>query len=529
MHKEILKFCLEKGFLVDNSLLEIFSETSDINSVKLIIEKVGIYTGQNVLTRDFFEKHKKELNQCFLSLPEENQKNLERLKVKLGLSIEISRETEEKSFDQNNETQKMQESGENVMVLTPLSKKDGKLEVSSFVNHFKNRFLKFKEMLQERSELDHLVSIDKISGSRKGISVIGMVYDKQITKNKNLVFEVEDFTGRIKLLVNRSKKQIWDAAQNICLDSVVGFKCSGNREILFVNEIILPDASLPERKKSPIEEYALFIGDLHYGSKLFLKENFSKFISYLNGNLPGTNADEIKKIKYLFIVGDLVAGVGVYPNQELELSEKDLEMQYLGLAEMLKEIPKRIKIVLSPGNHDGVRIMEPQPIFDEKYAWPLYQLENVFITENPSRVNIGKCEGFPGFEVLTYHGFSYPYYANVVPTLIFKKAMNCPEEIMKYLLSRRHLAPTHASTQYHPSSEDKLLIRSTPDIFVSGHTHKCGVTIYNNILIISTSCWEAMTSYQEKFGNEPDHCKVPMLNLKTSAVKILDFEDADEN
>jgi hypothetical protein len=36
-----------------------------------------------------------------------------------------------------------------------------------------------------------------------------------------------------------------------------------------------------------------------------------------------------------------------------------------------------------------------------------------------------------------------------------------------------------------------------------------------------------MTPYQEKFGNTPDHCKVPLLNLKTRAVKILDFEDAE--
>jgi len=34
MNKEILNFCLEKGFLVDNDLLELFSETSDIESVK---------------------------------------------------------------------------------------------------------------------------------------------------------------------------------------------------------------------------------------------------------------------------------------------------------------------------------------------------------------------------------------------------------------------------------------------------------------------------------------------------------------
>ena len=99
---------------------------------------------------------------------------------------------------------------------------------------------------------------------------------------------------------------------------------------------------------------------------------------------------------------------------------------------------------------------------------------------------------------------------------------------MKYLLKNRHLAPSHSSNQYFPHEEDALLIKKVPDIFLSGHTHKCGVTNYNNVLIISVSCWEAMTPYQEKFGNEPDHCKVPMLNLKTRAVKILDFEDEEE-
>ena len=44
-------------------------------------------------------------------------------------------------------------------------------------------------------------------------------------------------------------------------------------------------------------------------------------------------------------------------------------------------------------------------------------------------------------------------------------------------------------------------------------------------LLVSISCWEEMTPYQEKFGNIPDHCKVPIFNLKTRKIKILDFEE----
>ena len=537
-NKEILKFCVEKGFLVDSDLLELFNETSDVESVKLIIERAKTYTHQNILTKNLFERNREQLNKFFLDLPEENKKNLEGLRIKLGLSIEISKVG---NFDEDIKTEikllsdinlnKEQDSLEknnfekNVNILSYTPKNHDKLEVKDFVNHFRKRFSDLKEILQERFELDNLLSIDKLSKNKRGVSVIGMVYNKSVTKNKNILLEVEDLTGRIKILVSKSKIDVYKIAEEICLDSVLGFRCSGDDKILFANGIFFPDSKIPERKRSPLEEYALFIGDLHFGSKLFLKEGFFRFFDYLTGKVDRSKEDEIKKIKYLFITGDLVTGVGNYPEQEKDLNILDLEEQFIELAKILEKIPKHIKIIISPGNHDGVRIMEPQPVFDIKYAWPLYQLKNVIITENPCMLNIGAQDNFVGFDVLTYHGFSYPYYAGTIPELIKKKAMNSPEEIMKYLLKHRHLAPTHGSTQSYPHKEDRLMIKNVPDIFVSGHTHKCGVSYYNNVLVISTSCWEAMTPYQEKFGNEPDHCKVPMVNLKTRAVKILDFEE----
>ncbi|MCK4919386.1 MAG: hypothetical protein KAS01_03280, partial [Candidatus Pacebacteria bacterium] len=47
-------------------------------------------------------------------------------------------------------------------------------------------------------------------------------------------------------------------------------------------------------------------------------------------------------------------------------------------------------------------------------------------------------------------------------------------------------------------------------------------------LIICNSCWQTQTAFEEKVGNQPDYCKVPVLNLKTKEIKILDFEDVDE-
>lgn len=539
--KEILKFCIEKGFLLDKEVLELFSGTSDIDveTSKLIIEKIGQFTQKRVITRSVFDDNKDKLDQILLNLPKENQRQAEKLKIKLGLSIEISREIIKKDVEGEKPNQlgkekvyettsinKNEDIGVKIISMNQISSK--KLEVVDFVKHFRGRFFEMSNLLRERAEIENLISINKISGNSNGISIIGMVSSKRITKNKNMLIELEDLTGKIVVLVNINKPELFKRAENIALDSVIAVKGSGSREIIFVNEIFFPDSRLQERKKSPEEEYALFTGDLHFGSKRFLEESFLKFIDYLNGNLRGNLDSEVEKIKYLFLVGDVVTGVGNYPNQEADLKIVDLEEQFIGLANLLKKIRKDIKIIISPGNHDGVRLMEPQPFLDEKYAWPLYDLDNVILTGNPCQVNIGakksKSVDFPGFNVLTYHGFSFTYYANNISELMLKRAMNSPEDIMKYLLQNRHLAPTHSSVQYSPLEKDSLFIREVPDIFVSGHTHKSAVSYYNNILLISSSCWEAMTPYQEKFGNEPDHCKVPMFNLKTREVRILDFE-----
>jgi DNA polymerase II small subunit len=517
--KEILAFCLKKGLLLDQEVLNYFSEEGDVEGVKIIIEKVSNHTRQKVITKEVFKKNREKMEEIFQVLPAERKKILENLKIKLGLSIEISKEVSSE-VEKVVAPERKEESLVKVIAMeSPPSKK---IVVKDFVTHFRNRFKRMGEILQNRAELTNLVSIGKIGGDRQKFSIIGLISDKRVTKNKNILLEVEDLSGKMKVLINKDKPELYEVAEDILPDAILGFKGSGNKEILFTNEVIFPEAAIPLRKKAKVEEYALFIGDLHYGSKLFLKDNFEDFLNYINGNVP--NTPEVKKIKYLFILGDVVSGIGNYPSQEKDLKIKDLEQQFIDVAEMIGRIPKNIKIIISPGNHDSMRIMEPQPLFNEKYAWPLYQLDNVILVGNPAQVNIAAREGFGGFDVLTYHGFSFGYYVGNVGSLIKEKAQHAPEKIAKYLLKLRHLAPTHSSTQYFPSEKDALLIENVPDILAVAHFHKSAVSYHNNILIISVSSWESMTPYEVKLGAQPDFCKVPMLNLKTREVKILDFE-----
>ncbi len=509
---EILNFCIKNGLLVDKEVLRLFDEIEDKESVKLIIEKLKNSTNKRVLTKSIFYENKDQVNRFLNDLPKESQVKLETLKIKLGLSIEISKEVSQPMVSYSEEE-------EEVKIISMYPALSKKLEVGDFVKYFRSRFTELRNILQDHSELNNLVSLNKISGNKQGISVIGLVLDKRVTKNKNIILDIEDLTGKTKALISANKAELLEKAEEISLDSVIGLKCSGSKDILFVNDIIFPESLLQERKRSPHEEYALFIGDLHIGSKLFLEKSFLKFIDYLNGKFP--NTPEVSKIKYLFVGGDIVAGVGIYPGQEKELAIQDVEEQYGRAAELFSKIRSDIKIIMCPGNHDALRIMEPQPLLDEKYAWPLYNLKNLMMVANPNLVNIGAKSGFGGFNVLTYHGYSYHFYANTIPRLMKEKAVHKPDKIMHYLLKNRHLAPTHSSTLYFPSEEDPLLIKTVPDIFVSGHTHKSAVSYYNNVLVISGSCWESKTPFQEKMGNEPDFCKVPMFNLKTRAVKIM--------
>jgi len=94
------------------------------------------------------------------------------------------------------------------------------------------------------------------------------------------------------------------------------------------------------------------------------------------------------------------------------------------------------------------------------------------------------------------------------------------------MLKRRHLAPTHSSVVYVPNAErDFLFIDESPDVLCTGEVHRLDIERYNGSLIITGSCWQAQTDFEEKVGNIPDPCKVPIFNLKTNELKILDFSE----
>ena len=373
------------------------------------------------------------------------------------------------------------------------------------------------------------MSINKI-GNNRSFSVIGLVCSKRITKNKNMILEIEDMTGRINALIGQDKEEIFTKAKEIILDDVVGLKCSGNGEILFINDIFFPDGHLHEKKKAEEEVYALFVSDIHIGSKLFLQKNFERFLDWINGiDVDAATLERIKKIKYIFITGDNVDGVGIYPSQESFLLIKDMKDQYKQLFNYLDRIPKHITMIMCPGQHDAVRVPEPQPPIDEEFAPDLVKMNNLLLVSNPALIEIDSLENKTGFKVLMYHGASMHSWIDELEELRGAQANLNPSKVVKHMLKHRHLSPMHSGNVYIPSDkEDTLIIGDIPDIIATGDMHRTDIDMSNNVLIICGSCWQSITPFEEKVGNSPDPCKVPMLNLKTREIKILDFTLAEE-
>ncbi|MCX8193779.1 MAG: metallophosphoesterase [Candidatus Pacearchaeota archaeon] len=510
--KEDIKILLSKGYLVEQNMAFLLSDLfSDVSLAEILLK----FNPPKIITQDFFNKN---LDKIIKSSNDE--KFL--LKIKEHFSL-FEKEKDSEKAEAEKEIRKEFGKINDIEIVEERSFVQRKISVEDFIKYFRDRYLVLRNCLQDR-DLEGLSSIGKISGQRRVLSVIGLVYDKKITKNRNILLELEDLTGKISVIVHRDKKELFEKASNVVLDEVIAVKGAGSNEIMFANDIILPDLAT-EQKKSPVEHLVAFTADLHVGSDKFLEENFLKFIDWLNGKIGSEKQKEFaKKVKYFFIVGDTVDGVGVYPGQEQELKIKDIEEQYKLLAEFLGRIRKDVTIIMcAGGKHDASCFIEPQPKIPKEIAPELYKLKNLIITTNPATIRIAKSKNFPGFNVLMYHGDSYDYYVDVNDNLRLNNAKMKPDTIIHFLLKKRHLAPSHTSTTYYPFEKDFLTIRTIPDIFVSGHIHKSAISHYNNIVIISCSCWQKKTAYQEKFGHEPDPCKVPILNLKTGKITVMDF------
>ena len=519
MNLELLKMIKEKGLLLEKEVYDLLQSFDDVNVAKDFLVGLEKYSGQKMITKSVLHKNFSFVQGMVSKLLGENKSSAENVFVKLGVSVEIMKES---SISPVKESKKETLNGLPYQIFYADTKTDKKIEVGDFTGNFRARYQQIQRILMQRPDLQQLVSINKISGDRQQVQIIGILTEKRITKNKNIILTFEDLTGSISALVKADKAEVYAKAQELLLDDVVAIKASGSRDILFVNEIYFPDSFIQEKTRFNEDMNVAFLSDVHCGSDRHLGKGMEKFLEWINGE-----DEDARKIKYIFFSGDNVDGVGIFPGQENVLALKSMKEQYELLASYIKKIPKNITVFMCPGQHDATRVAEPQPIIDKNYAPALHEIENLVLVTNPTLVKL--LEKDKVFKILMYHGASIHSFIHEIPELREIKAHKTPARAVKHMLKRRHLAPTHSTAVYIPNiDKDPLVIGEVPDVLCTGEVHRLDIEIYNGVLIITGSCWQAQTPFEEKVGNIPDPCKVPVLNLKTRELKVFDFSDEEE-
>jgi len=390
---------------------------------------------------------------------------------------------------------------------------------SDFTKLFLNRYNSLRKILRnQRRELVNSIPINRIKKSGvKDVQIVGIVKDVKTTTNGHRLIELEDETGIIPCIALKNNHETLNMANEVVLDEIIGIRgqLSKNEDLLIIHSIISPDISMQNQKhRADIPIFAAFLSDIHVGSKQFMQDEWQSFLRWINGDIGNSRQKDVAgKIKYIVIPGDVVDGIGIYPNQEKELAIVDVYRQYEALAEQLKLIPDHIEMIMLPGNHDAVRPAEPQPTF-EKEIRDLFSGKNMTFVGNPCYFSLH------GVEILAYHGQSLLDFATNIQHLKY----NEPVEIMKTMLKKHHLAPTYGGyTPLAPEHFDYMVIDRIPDIFVTGHVHVAQISDYRGVTLMNASSWQSQTSYQKMLNFVPDSAKLPIVDLKTGNVTMMDF------
>lgn len=425
------------------------------------------------------------------------------------------------SFDQNSHK----------IILDPTPNINTGEGVEGYAALFRSRFEKSHRILALRPESKRIIQIASVkhntNNAKAGKSyssrtegnfvrnpssvVAGLLMSKRSKKN-GIELVIDDYSGTMSALaVTEELKKL---AMTLTLDQMVMLEIDNNSnkstQGFTIKNLASPDIPdhLPNRSKA--EYYAVLISDLHVGSKYFMETEFMRFLTWLS-----SSEDElVRKIRFLCIGGDLIDGIGIFPNQDKELLELNTSKQMVHAIDLLAKIPKHIKVFIIPGNHDPGRRSLPQPSLPRKDADKLYSFENFTMLGNPAFLELN------GVKVLMYHGQSLDDIIATTPGLSYSK----PAEAMKVLLKARHLSPIYGQrTPIAPEQEDMMVIAEVPDVFHSGHVHVIDVGNYRGTLIVNSGAWQAQTKFQQTMGIMPTPGFAILINLATLQPFQMDF------
>jgi len=221
--KEIIKTCFENNILVNPDFLNQLQQ-QDLNRVQqIILENKNI----TVLNKKIFEKQEQETK------------------------ITASR----------------------VKILFNYKEESKKRGVQDFISYFNLRYKSLEKILKNRIELQDTLSINRISAKRDRdkVSLIGLVSSKRLTKNENFLFELEDPSGKINIMITKSKKDVYQQAKNIVEDEVIGIKGVSGDGIVCRKHLLAGRTGKQTSKKSKRRGIRSFYLRLSYWIKKFFE------------------------------------------------------------------------------------------------------------------------------------------------------------------------------------------------------------------------------------------------------------------
>ncbi|GGM76141.1 DNA polymerase II small subunit [Halarchaeum rubridurum] len=382
-------------------------------------------------------------------------------------------------------------------------------EYGDFVSVFRDRYERLSKKLRGRVNHRPTDALDTMPGGSDA-AIVGMVNDIRSTASGHWLIELEDTNGTFPALVMKDRD--WaDVVDELLLDEVIAIEgtLADDGGILFADSVHFPDVPRTYRPSTADRHVqAALVSDVHVGSQEFAGERWDAFADWLH-------TPEADPVEYLLVGGDMVEGVGVYPDQDEELDIVDVYEQYRAFSERLKDVPGDMEIVMIPGNHDAVRLAEPQPGFDETLR-DIMSAHDARIVGNPATVTV------EGVDVLMYHGVSLDEV--IAEHGDESVSYDAPHNAMAQLLKKRHVAPQYGGRmRVAPEEKDYLVIDDVPDVFHTGHVHKLGIGEYHNVKLINSGSWQEQTAFQQSVNIDPDVGTAPILDLDTLDITVRMF------
>ncbi len=376
---------------------------------------------------------------------------------------------------------------------------------SDYLHYFRDRYNRLGGMIRSRCGAMPIEALTRNTRYRQEeCTIIGMVVEVKTTTNGHRIAEIEDSSANIPVLF-RKDRPVFSDAERIIPDEVIGVKgkLSNDGKLFFAEQLYRPDIRIDNTPyTSELPGKAVFISDVHVGSDTFLEECWNRFADWLSDS----------DFSYLLIAGDLVDGIGIYPGQESELVIKNIYEQYDAFGTMMRDLPSRMKIIISPGNHDVVRGAEPQPVIPQQFTKKFP--ENCILVENPALVNL------QGVRVLMYHGRSIDDMIGLIPGASYEQSGLMMEE----MLQRRHLAPAYGRrTPIAAGKTDRLIIDPLPEILHTGHVHIRGLTQYRGVLGINAGTWQSQTAFQKQMNVNPTPAQAVVVDLQRLVPETFTF------